>query len=180
MKIVVFSCANTGNFGDDIILEGIKIKLSREYPGVKGSIHQVLRINKETIDFINTCDLLIVGGGEILSHADTLDQIISQDIKIPYLFLSVGIGDENDIKPYIDKINPTIWYARTKKDLEILQSCGLKNTGIHIDPIFMCPFTKTENGRIGLNLKGQNKDHAFIEKMAACLGIRDNDVSDAF
>ena len=169
MNIVIFSCANTGNFGDDIILEGIKIKMSREYPQTGGQIWQVLRINELTIDFINKQDFLIIGGGEVLSHSDILKQIVSQDIKIPYMFLSVGVGSESDIRAFMPKLCPTVWYARTEQDADILRNCGAKNVIIHIDPVFECPFDKKPNGKIGLCLKNQNKDEKFIEDTARML-----------
>jgi len=166
MNVVIFSCANTGNFGDDIILEGIKIKLSREYPQTGGQIWQVLRINELTIDFINKQDFLIIGGGEILSHSDVIKQIVKHDIKIPYMFLSVGVGSEDDVRAFVPKLDPTIWYARTEQDADILKNCGAKNVAIHMDPVFECPFDRKPNGRIGLCLKNQNKDEKFIENMA--------------
>lgn len=165
MKIVVLSCANTGNFGDDIILEGIKIKLSREYPNVSGTIHQVLRINDGTIDFVNSCDLLIIGGGEILSHSDVLEQVTKFGIKVPYRFLSVGVGGEDGILPFINKLRPTSWSGRTKRDVEILQKCGIR-ADLCIDPIFECPVQRGSNSRIGINLKNLHKDNIFINNMA--------------
>lgn len=166
MKVVILSCANTGNFGDDIILEGIKIKLFREYPNVGGTIHQILRINEGTIDFVNSCDALIIGGGEILSHSDVLEQVTKFDIKIPYLFLSVGIGDERDIVPFLSKLRPVSWSGRTIMDVDILHKCGIKNADICPDPIFECPIDRTPNGKIGVNLKNLHKDHIFINNMA--------------
>jgi len=169
MNIVVFSCANTGNFGDDIILEGIKKKFSREYPDHGGVIRQILRINAETAKFINEQDFLIIGGGEILSNSDMLKQIIKYEIKIPYMFLSVGIGSSKDILPYLKKIHPTAWYARTQKDLDILKECGVKNAMIHKDLLFECCTKRKPNGRIGFNIKNQKKPSVFIESMAHTL-----------
>jgi len=171
MNIVVFSCANTGNFGDDIILQGIKKKLSREYPDHGGIIRQILRINAETVKLINRQDFLIIGGGEILSNSDMLKQIVKYDIKIPYMFLSVGIGNKEDINPYLKKIHPTVWYARTQKDLEILNECGVKNAMVHKDLLFECCVKRKPNGRIGLNIKNQKKSPAFVESMAHILDM---------
>ena len=169
MNIVILSCASTGNFGDDIILEGIRIKMSKEYPQAGGKIWQVLRINKISAEFINKQDLLIVGGGELLSRSDILKQILKNDIKIPYMFLSVGVGSEKDIEPYIAKLKPTVWYARTDRDAEILNSCGAQNAMVHMDPIFECPVNRKPNGRIGLCLKNDGKNNQFIEDLAKIL-----------
>jgi polysaccharide pyruvyl transferase WcaK-like protein len=169
MNVVILSCANTGNFGDDIILEGIKIKLSTEYPQTGGQIWQVLRINERTINFINEQDILIIGGGELLSHSDILKQIVGHEIKIPYMFLSVGVGSEIDIRTYMPKLHPTVWSVRTENDADILKNCGAKNVIIHMDPIFECPFDRKPNGKMGLCLKNQNKDEKFIEEMAVAL-----------
>lgn len=167
MNIAVLSCANTGNFGDDIILEGIRTKMYKEYPDIGGTIKQILRINKVTIDFINSNDFLIIGGGEILSNSDTLSQVLKYKIKVPYMFMSVGVGSEKDILPYLPKLNPTMWYARTKDDLDILNRCGIKDAMVCIDPIFDCSLPKrTPNGRIGLNIKNQKKRENFIDNMA--------------
>lgn len=167
MNIAVLSCANTGNFGDDIILEGIRIKMYKEYPDIGGTIKQILRINKVSLEFINSNDFLVVGGGEILSHSDILYQLTRHKIKVPYMFLSVGVGSEKDILPYVSKINPTMWYVRTKDDLDILTRCGIKEVMVCIDPIFDCPLPKRiSNGRIGLNIKNQKKREAFVDKMA--------------
>ena len=169
MNIAILSCANTGNFGDDIILEGIRIKLSKEYPQAGGKIWQVLRINKVSAEFINKQDFLIVGGGELLSHSDILRQILKNDIKIPYMFLSVGVGSEKDVQPYLPKLTPTMWYARTKQDAETLKNCGSQNVTVHLDPIFECPINRKPNGRVGLCLKNDHKNSKFIEDMAGAL-----------
>ena len=135
MKIAILSCAHTGNFGDDIIFEGVLRILSGMFPDGGGVTH-FLRINKNNINGVNKRDLLVIGGGEILSNSDILEQITSNDIKIPYMFLSVGIGNENDITSYREKINPLLWTVRSYESLNILKKLGFKNASFQDDPIF--------------------------------------------
>jgi polysaccharide pyruvyl transferase WcaK-like protein len=169
MKLIVFSCANTGNFGDDIAFEGIKQRFSKITHTDPETIRHVIRLNKETVKIVNEYDFLIIGGGEILSNSNFLDQIVENDIKIPYMFLSVGVGSEEDIRPYLDKIHPTAWYARTERDLHILRNCGIRNALVHVDPLYMCYVKKEPNGKIGLNLKAIGKGIDFIDKTAFIL-----------
>lgn len=169
MKLIVFSCANTGNFGDDIAFEGIKARFSQMTHTDPESIQHIIRLNKCTVEIANGQDFMIIGGGEILSNSDVLEQIVGSDIRIPYMFLSVGVGSEEDIRPYLGRVNPTAWYVRTERDLHILRNCGIKNVLLHIDPIFMCPMKRESNGRIGLSLKAIGKENEFLTRMATVL-----------
>lgn len=167
MKIVVLSCANTGNFGDDIIFEGIKQWLFKINGKNLKTVNHVLRLNDNTIDFVNSHDFLIIGGGEILSNSDILEQIIRNDVTIPYMFFSVGIGSEQDIKPYADRVHPVMWFTRTQKGVAILKNCGIKNAMVHIDPAYLLNPIRGHNGRVAVCLKNVDKDNQFLCDAAA-------------
>ena len=162
MKIVVLSCAMTGNFGDDLIFEGIKYWLFKINGKNLKEVNQVQRINDGTIGYVNAHDFLIIGGGEILSNSDILEQLIRNDVTIPYIFFSVGIGSEQDIKPYADRVHPLMWFTRTQKGVSVLKNCGIKNAMVHIDPAYLLTPLRGHNGRIAVCLKNIGKDNQFV------------------
>jgi polysaccharide pyruvyl transferase WcaK-like protein len=177
------SCAYTGNFGDDIILEGTRRIVSSMLPGT-GEINSFLRINKNNAEEVNQHGMLIIGGGELLSNSDVIEQIVSNDIKIPYFFLSVGIGCEYDIKPYLGKIKPLFWSVRSYDSLSLLHRMGIHNAFFLDDPIFNCPYEKAEqNDIIGVCFKRIHKSPEWIKDMAKGLdevinkGIKINFIS---
>ncbi|MBI4708240.1 MAG: polysaccharide pyruvyl transferase family protein [Candidatus Omnitrophica bacterium] len=164
MKIAILSCAHTGNFGDDIIFEGVLRILSAMFPK-GGKVSHFLRINKGNIDEINKHDLLVIGGGELLSNSDILEQITSNEINIPYMFLCVGIGREEDIKPYLHKIKPLFWSVRSYEGVNIVKRLGIENVCFQDDPIFWCLTDKKEkNNSIAVCLKAIHKNNEWINE----------------
>lgn len=132
-----------------------------------GEIVSFLRINANNINAINEHDMLFIGGGELLSNSDILKQITSNEIKIPYAFLSVGIGNDNDLVPFIDKLRPLFWSVRSRYGLNILRRLEIKNAFFLDDPIFSCPIEESGRmDRIALCLKRIHKSEEWISLMA--------------
>jgi len=166
MKVFVLNCADTGNFGDDIIFEGVKNRIKIQFPEHK-EIISIKRINKEIAQIISEDDYLIIGGGELLSSSDILKQITSNDIRCRYEFYSIGVGSESDIKPYIDKLKPAVWSGRTKEDCRILNNAGIKGVLHKADPLFDCGIKfREKTDLIGINFKNINKNNDFIRDAA--------------
>ena len=154
----MLSCAGTGNFGDDIIYEGIKRMAHGVFKDVE--FKQFFRITAQSVYDINQCDVLIIGGGELLSASDILDQIVTHAVKIPYAFLSVGVGEDIDIASRVSVMDPLFWSVRSKEGAQILKNAGLIDVWVVDDPIFQCPvMPRDKNGRIALCLK--NVGHEF-------------------
>lgn len=162
-RVAILCCAGTGNFGDDIIFEGLVKRLARE--GWR-EFFRVFRINGETIQKVNECDFLVIGGGELLSGTDILSQIVDHDIKIPYEFRCVGVGSEEDIVPHIGKLHPLRYTVRTPADDAIMKSCGVE-AKVEFDPIFEFASERyMNNGRVALCLRNENKSVEFIDTLA--------------
>jgi len=175
LRIAVMSCAFTGNFGDDIGFEGVLRRIPDILPQkVNGKVTHFLRITKESVDAINQHDYFLIGGGELFSNSDVLDQLTKNKVTIPYGFVSVGVGNKNDLTPLKSLDRPFYFSVRTKSDAEICREAGIKNVKVKPDLLRACPYfeVQLQNGpAIAVCLKNTHKSAEWIRAFARELDI---------
>lgn len=166
MRAAVLCCAGTGNFGDDIIFEGMRRRLWRE--GFD-AVESVFRITRENLGEINGYDRLVVGGGELLAGTDILDQLLDRGVTVPYQFRAVGVGTAKDLEPHLARVRASRWTARTPEDVAVMASCGIR-AALEFDPITEFRAARApSHWRLALCLRNEGKEDGFAGRMAEAL-----------
>ena len=108
MKVAVYCWAGHQNFGDELILEGMK-KLFKGWQVVVMSNEEPVKGSYPLIDFgkVNECDLFVLGGGELIQRSWLFSKISNcrfypfkkqswiHQIKIPKMILGCGVNAES-------------------------------------------------------------------------------------
>lgn len=173
MKAVFWNCSGTGNLGDDLCHLGAVQWLKRQEGFTAGfEWSQIFRMNRYTIGRVNEADILVIGGGRLLAKSDVIEMLLGQDVRVPYVFVGVGIGSVGDIEPFGGRLKPVRWHVRNERSADILASCGHLNVEVGEDVSALVDIQF--NGRVGesvggLNLKAEGKTEAFAHDLGARL-----------
>jgi hypothetical protein len=165
MKITFWNCGGTGNLGDDLCHLGAVERCYRMYHHFEA--HKIFKLNHQTIKIVNSSDLLVIGGGRLLnSGSDFLESIIRYGVKVPYVFIGIGVGAYGDVEPYRGKIRARDWVVRNRRSAEILERCGFGPVSVEDDlsELVPIPFV-ARRADVGLNMRNEGKGQDFIEEL---------------
>jgi polysaccharide pyruvyl transferase WcaK-like protein len=109
-KLAVLGYYGHGNFGDELMLEGLR-RLFKDWEITVMSDNYRSSFPKLNLDVVNECDLFVLGGGELVNS----DRLFSSDlygflrsswvkrIRIPKVILGCGVNAENacQLKPSV-------------------------------------------------------------------------------
>lgn len=170
MKVAFWNCAGTGNLGDDLCHLGAVEYIKRYFRGAPIEAHHLFRLNEKAIKEVNESDYLVIGGGQLLDRTDFLEQLVRAKIKVPYMFVGVGVGSVNDIMPFRDKVKPKFWHVRDRFSASVLRECDVKGEiqeGTDVSVYLGMRACGAEGTRhAGINLKNIHKDRNFIEGLS--------------
>ena len=171
MKIIFWNCGGTGNLGDDLCHHGAVAKCRQMFGEFESE--KIFKLNDHTIEKVRNANLLVIGGGRIIGGgSDFLELLVRYDVKIPYLFMGIGIHAFSDIEPFKGKIHAQGWVVRNEKSAEMLERCGFGPVKVEQDlsSLVEIPFHEKE-GRVigGLNLRADGKPHNFLDELKKLL-----------
>ena len=96
MKIAFWNCSATGNLGDDLCFLGT-VEFYKQRLKYDFEIMNIFLLNEYTIHAVNECDLLVIGGGQLLERSNVLEKLGKHTVKPPIEFFGVGVGDMSDL-----------------------------------------------------------------------------------
>ena len=170
MKIAFWNCSATGNLGDDLCFLGT-VEFYKQRLKYDFEIMNIFLLNEYTIHAVNECDLLVIGGGQLLERSNVLEKLGKHTVKPPIEFFGVGVGDMSDLDHHQETLcKVSAFYLRDEESFKLISSRNLKTKVFRdLDPSFFLkyPSKRVENPRpFGLALKNVNKSSTFKKGLA--------------